>query len=159
MITDEKINEIFDIVYLEVEKTINEKNQPFGAVIVDSKGEIISVAHNEVVTQCDPTAHAELNAIRIACKKTGARDLTSCTIFVNSEPCPMCAAAIVRAKISHVYYGPSQEVGVNPNIRAEEIWQKAISNIKVTKGMYEDRFKSQIENARMTLDGIKREFK
>ncbi|MFO0703117.1 MAG: nucleoside deaminase [Patescibacteria group bacterium] len=159
MITEEKINEIFDIVYLEVEKTIAEKNQPFGAVITDHAGEILAVAHNEVVTTCDPTSHAEINAIRIACKKLGNRDLSGCSIFVNSEPCPMCAAAIARAKIARVYYGPSQEVGVNPDISAIEIWNKSKNKIQIHSGLQSHRFQDQIEKSRRILDGKAREFK
>lgn len=159
MITDEKINEIFDIVYSEVEKTITEKNQPFGAVIVDSSGVTLSIAHNEVVTKCDPIAHAEINAIRLACVKLGKRDLTGCCIFINSEPCPMCAAAIARAKIARVYFGPSQEIGVNPDISSGEIWNKSKNKIQVYAGVQSARFREQIEKSRRLLEGSPRAFK
>lgn len=77
---------------------------PFGAVIVKD-GEIISVAHNEVIGSNDPTAHAEVLAIRRASEKLGRFDLSDCEIYSTCEPCPMCFSAIHWAKIKKLYYG------------------------------------------------------
>lgn len=77
---------------------------PFGAVIV-RKGKIISVAHNMVLKTLDPTAHAEISAIRKATKKLKRFDLSDCEIYSNCEPCPMCLAAIEWARIKKLYYG------------------------------------------------------
>lgn len=77
---------------------------PFGAVIV-RKGKIIAQAHNQVLKTNDPTAHAEINAIRIASKKLKRFDLSDCELYTTCEPCPMCFAAIHWAKIKKVYYG------------------------------------------------------
>jgi guanine deaminase len=77
---------------------------PFGAVIVKN-GKIISRAHNEVIKTNDPTAHAEVNAIRIASKKLGRFDLSDCEIYATCEPCPMCLSAIYWAKIKTLYFG------------------------------------------------------
>jgi len=77
---------------------------PFGAVIVKD-GEIIASSHNEVVSSFDPTAHAEVLAIRRASKKLGRFDLSDCEIYSTCEPCPMCFAAIHWAKIKTLYYG------------------------------------------------------
>ncbi len=76
---------------------------PFGAVITQN-GEIIATAHNEVLKSNDPTAHAEILAIRRASEKLGRFDLSDCEIFINCEPCPMCFAAIHWAKIKNIYY-------------------------------------------------------
>lgn len=78
---------------------------PFGAVVVDSEGTIVAVASNTVLKDNDPTAHAEINAIREACKALNTHDLTGCTIYATSEPCPMCLSAIMWANIKTVYYG------------------------------------------------------
>jgi len=78
---------------------------PFGACIVDKKGNVVAVAHNTVWKSCDATAHAEVNAIRKACKKLNTINLSGCTIYSTAEPCPMCFAAIHWARIGRIVYG------------------------------------------------------
>lgn len=77
---------------------------PFGAIIV-RKGKVISSAHNMVLKTHDPTAHAEITAIRKAAKKLKRFDLSDCEIYSSCEPCPMCLAAIEWARIKKLYYG------------------------------------------------------
>lgn len=84
------------------------KGGPFGAVVV-YKGEIIAKASNEVLFTNDPTAHAEINAIRQACEKLGTYQLTDCEIYTTCEPCPMCMGAIYWARPSKVYFASSRE--------------------------------------------------
>jgi guanine deaminase len=81
---------------------------PFGAVIV-RKGKIIAGAHNTVLSTKDPTAHAEINAIRIAAKKLRGFDLSGCEIYSTCEPCPMCLCAIYWARIKKVFFGCTKE--------------------------------------------------
>ncbi len=76
---------------------------PFGAVIVKD-GNVIAKGHNEVVSSNDPTAHAEITAIRKACKKLGTFSLQGCILYCTGEPCPMCFSAIHWARIERVYY-------------------------------------------------------
>lgn len=78
---------------------------PFGATIVDADGEVVTIASNTVIHDNDPTAHAEVNAIRQACKKLGTYDLTGCTLYATAYPCPMCLSSIIWANIKKVYYG------------------------------------------------------
>lgn len=85
---------------------------PFGAVIVRN-GEIISSAHNEVIKTNDPTAHAEVAAIRKASSLLGRFDLSDCEIYSSCEPCPMCFAAIHWAKIKKLYYGSTRADAAN----------------------------------------------
>ncbi len=87
-------------------KDTMEKNYggPFGAVIVKDE-EVIAVASNTVLKDNDPTAHAEINAIRKACKKLGTYDLKNCELYTTAYPCPMCLSAIIWANIKEVYYG------------------------------------------------------
>jgi len=80
---------------------------PFGCVIV-RKGEVIARGHNQVTSTNDPTAHAEVTAIREACRTLGSFQLQDCTLFTSCEPCPMCLAAIYWARIPHVFYGNSR---------------------------------------------------
>ncbi len=84
---------------------------PVGAVIVRD-GEIIAAAHNRRIIDADPTAHAEMLAIRTAAAALGDWRLTGCTIFVTLEPCCMCAGAIVLGRIDHLVYGtPDPKAG------------------------------------------------
>ena len=82
---------------------------PFGAVIVDENNNIISNGNNQVLNQKDPTAHAEIVAIREACKKLNTYDLSNCILYTSCEPCPMCLSAIIWANIKKVYYGCTKE--------------------------------------------------
>ncbi len=94
---------------------------PFGAVILKN-GEIVSIAHNTVIESKDPTAHAEINAIRLATKKLNTHDLTGCTLYVNAEPCPMCLSAIIWANIKEVYYANTKEEAGNIGFRDDLIY-------------------------------------
>ena len=80
---------------------------PVGAVVVSADGEVLSRAGNRTRELNDPTAHAEILAIREACQSLGVERLTTAQLFVTLEPCPMCAAAISNARIARLYYGAS----------------------------------------------------
>ncbi len=82
---------------------------PFGCVIKDETGKVIAVSSNTVLKDNDPTAHAEINAIKKACKKLKTYDLKNCTLYTTSYPCPMCLSAIIWANIKNVYYGTTKE--------------------------------------------------
>src|SRR6056297_628315 len=84
-------------------KNINEGGGPFGAVIVKD-GEIIAKGTNRVTANNDPTAHAEINAIREATQKLGTFDLSGCQIYSSCEPCPMCLGAIYWARLDKIYF-------------------------------------------------------
>jgi tRNA(Arg) A34 adenosine deaminase TadA len=81
---------------------------PFGAVVV-RKGKIVGRGSNQVTSSNDPTAHAEIVAIRNACKKLQTFDLTGCDLFTSCEPCPMCLSAIYWSRIRKVYYGNTRK--------------------------------------------------
>ena len=94
----------------EARRTMNEdKGGPFGAVITDIDGNVISVASNLVLESHDPTAHAEIMAIRKASEKLGTHDLSEYILYATGYPCPMCLSAIIWANIKKVYYGSSLE--------------------------------------------------
>ncbi len=86
------------------EESVKRGGGPFGAVIARN-GEIISEGSNNVTIHNDPTAHAEVTAIRNATAKLGTYDLSGCEIFTSCEPCPMCLGAIYWAHIDKIYYG------------------------------------------------------
>ena len=85
-----------------------DRGLPFGAVIVRD-GEVVAEAHNTVTSDNDPTAHAEMNAIRAACAKLGTFLLEGCEIYTSGEPCPMCLAAIYWARLERIYYANRQQ--------------------------------------------------
>ena len=80
---------------------------PVGAVIVSPLGEVVAAAGNRTRELNDPTAHAEILAIRAACTRLGSERLTGHDLYVTLEPCPMCASAISQARIARLYYGAS----------------------------------------------------
>lgn len=81
---------------------------PFGAVIARN-GEIIATGVNRVTAQCDPTAHAEVSAIRAAATQLGTFNLSGCEIYTSCEPCPMCLGAIYWARLDKIYFANNQQ--------------------------------------------------
>lgn len=95
---------------------------PFGAVLVDKNNNVIEVACNSVLESIDPTAHAEVNLIRKACKKLGTIDLSDYTLYTSCYPCPMCLSAIMWANVKHVYYGNTKEDAENIGFKDKMIY-------------------------------------
>ena len=98
-----------DAIAKAYEGIAKEEGGPFGAAIIDAKGNTVVVVHNRVLEDNDPTAHAEVTAIREACKKLKTLDLTGHIMIATGYPCPMCMAAIIWANIEKVYYGAPAE--------------------------------------------------
>jgi len=98
---------------------------PFGALVVNEKGEIIGKGYNSVTSTNDPTAHAEIVAIRAACKHLDNFQLKGCTIYTSCEPCPMCLSAIYWARIEKIIYACSRKdaasIGFDDDFIYEEI--------------------------------------
>lgn len=109
------------------DESINDGGGPFGAVLVKD-GEIIGRGSNRVTQLSDPTAHAEVQAIRDACRTVGDFQLSGCELYVNCEPCPMCLAAAYWARVDAVYYAASAsdaaEAGFDDVLIKEEIMRK-----------------------------------
>lgn len=95
---------------------------PFGAVITDSEGNIIAKGHNKVLVSKDPTNHAEVVAIREACKRLNTSDLSGYKIYSSCEPCPMCLSAIIWSNIKEVYYGAGRCEANNIGFRDKDIY-------------------------------------
>ena len=101
MLHDEKF---MKMALAEAEKAFDAGEIPVGAVIVRD-GEVIARAHNLCETQNDPTAHAEMLAIRAAGERLGTWRLSSCTLYVTLEPCPMCTGAAINARVGRIVFG------------------------------------------------------
>jgi tRNA(Arg) A34 adenosine deaminase TadA len=106
MVTEEQKNWMRQAIALS-SRNIDNGGGPFGAVIVKD-GEIVARGANRVTADNDPTAHAEVNAIREAARKLGTFDLSGCDIYTSCEPCPMCLSAIYWAHIDRIFYANTQ---------------------------------------------------
>ena len=94
---------------------------PFGALVLKDD-QVISIGHNTVLKDNDPTAHAEINAIRQACQKLNTYDLKDCVLFATSEPCPMCLSAIIWSNIKTIYFGTNRKEVANIGFRDDFIY-------------------------------------
>ncbi|RDY12637.1 guaD, partial [Mucuna pruriens] len=114
---------------------------PFGAVIVRND-EIVASCHNMVLNNTDPTAHAEVTAIREACKKLNQIELSDCEIYASCEPCPMCFGAIHLSRIKRLIYGAKAEAAISIGfddfiadaLRGTGFYQKSTLEIKRADG-------------------------
>lgn len=113
---------------------------PVGCVIVNGRL-VVAAAHNLVITHGDPTAHAEMEAIRLACKAVASPYLEGCDIYVTLEPCMMCAAAISRARLRGLYFGAydSKEGAVAHGFEAYVVGGRLNHRPTVVGGVMEGR--------------------
>jgi tRNA(adenine34) deaminase len=100
-----------DLALAEAEAARDLGEVPIGAVVVSADGEVLARAGNRTLALRDPTAHAELLAIRAACALLGSERLIGCDLYVTLEPCAMCAAAISFARIRRLYFGAADPKG------------------------------------------------
>ena len=113
--------------YMKIAKELSEDNLktnvggPFGACVVKD-GKIIGKGSNHVLSNNDPTAHAEVMAIRDACKNINSYDLNGCELYTSCYPCPMCLSAIIWSNIKKVYYGNTKEDAANIGYRDDYIY-------------------------------------
>lgn len=115
-----------------IESRRNEANNyqdggPFGAVIVKD-GVVIARGHNTVIKDADPTAHAEVNAIREAAKVLGTHDLSGTVLYASSEPCPMCLSSIIWANIKEAYFANTRKDAEDIGFRDDLIYDFIKSN-------------------------------
>ena len=90
---------------LEAEKAYSKGEVPVGAVLADPEGHILSRAHNQPISLCDPTAHAEILAVRKACRISGNYRLSNCLLVTTIEPCLMCMGTAIHARVSKLVFG------------------------------------------------------
>src|ERR1700693_2085960 len=140
-------------IQLSIDNVQSGRGGPFGAVVVKD-GTIIGEAANQVTSTNDPTAHAEVLAIRAACKKLGAFELLGCEIYTSCEPCPMCLGAIYWARLARVYFAnaaaDASSVGFDDSLIYREIplppAQRAIPIIQMMREQALSAFQAWQEN-------------
>jgi guanine deaminase len=135
-----------EAIRLSVEKMQAREGGPFGAVIVRG-GEVVARGWNRVTSVNDPTAHAEIVAIREACRKLDTFWLGDCEIYVNCEPCPMCLAAIYWAGIPRVYYAATVRDAAGAGFADDYIYRELLSpigerNLDMEQGMRPEALKA-----------------
>ena len=113
-------------------KSVNIGTGPFGAVIVNDN-KIISEGFNAVTSDNDPTSHAEILAIRIACKKLNNFSLKGCDLYTTCEPCPMCLSAIYWARVDNIYYANTRSDAQKIDFDDAFIYEELKKNIKERK--------------------------
>ncbi len=130
----------------EAKKAYDADEIPVGTVIVKNN-EIIAKAHNTSETECDCTCHAEINAIREACKALGTKTLSDCELYVTIEPCAMCAGAIINARIKRLYISsPEPKTGCCGS--RTDLTKSALfnHNIEVYWGFNEDESRALMQD-------------
>jgi guanine deaminase len=110
-------------VDLALQNVLSKSGGPFGAVVVKN-GRIIGLGRNQVTTLKDPTAHAEIQAIRASCLHLNSYQLTDCEIYTNSEPCPMCLGAIYWSRLKAIYYASTVEDAAKIGFEDQHIYQQ-----------------------------------
>ena len=120
---DQQKNFMHEAIRLSIENVQSSNGGPFGAVIVKN-GEIIATGVNEVTKSNDPTAHAEIIAIRNACKTLDSFQLDDCEIYCSCEPCPMCLGAIYWARPKAIYFANTKTDATEINFDDNYIYQE-----------------------------------
>ena len=114
---------MIEAIHLSVRKMRQGQGGPFGAVVVKA-GKIIGRGWNQVTSRNDPTAHAEITAIRDACRRLKTFDLEGCELYTSCEPCPMCLSAIYWARIRSVFYGNTRKDAARINFDDDFIYRE-----------------------------------
>ena len=149
--SSETINNLIHECMNEAQKAIESGNPPFGCVITDESGNIQARAHNTQQTDNDPTAHAEINAMRILGNEIGSRYLDGYVMFANASSCSMCMSGAIKAHIQDFYYGALPEPSMEPYLTMEEVASKSKNNIQVNGPILGDECAKQIAKGRARI--------
>ena len=155
MIKDENM----ELAIKEAKNAAQRNEIPIGAIVKEASGKVIAIESNKIIELCDPTAHAEINAIRKACGARKDLYLSDCTMYVTLEPCSMCMGAILNSRLKKLIYGlPSPKYGAfSSNHIAFKNSERVIKNTEVYGGFYQTEIsrimKKFFEDKRGRVDG------
>ena len=148
-----------ELAIKEAKKAAQRDEIPIGAIIKDGSGKVIAKESNKIIQLCDPTAHAEINAIRVACTIRKDLYLSDCTMYVTLEPCSMCLGAIINSRLKKLVYGlPSPKYGAfSSNHSTFKNTERLFKNLEVYGGFYQSEIsrimREFFEDKRMRFDG------
>ena len=148
-----------ELAIKEAKKAALRDEIPIGAIIKEDSGKVIAKESNKIIELCDPTAHAEINAIRIACTVREDLYLSDCTMYVTLEPCSMCLGAIINSRLKKLVYGlPSPKYGAfSSNNSTFKNTEGLIKNTEVYGGFYQSEIslimREFFEDKRTRFDG------
>ena len=148
-----------ELAIKEAKKAALRDEIPIGAIIKEDSGKVIAKESNKIIELCDPTAHAEINAIRIACTVREDLYLSDCTMYVTLEPCSMCLGAIINSRLKKLVYGlPSPKYGAfSSNHSTLKNAEGLIKNTEVYGGFYQSEIslimREFFEDKRTRFDG------
>ncbi len=138
----------------EAQLAANEGNYPFGAVIADLAGNIIASAHNTQETDHDPTAHAEINLIRILAKTYRVQEFDHFFLVSNAESCSMCFSAAIKTGIVHYIFGAPSEAHMEPFLTVTEVAKFCRINLDISRGVLEQECIRQIAEIRSSQNKL-----
>ncbi len=131
----------------EAEQAAREDEVPVGAVLVANDGKILATAHNQTITLCDPTAHAEILAVREASRILRNHRLLNTTLYVTIEPCVMCMGALLQARVAKIFFGAKDPKGGGAGSCYNLAADKGLNHtIEVTAGLLENECKALIQD-------------
>lgn len=148
-----------ELAIKEAKKAALRDEIPIGAIIKEDSGKVIAKESNKIIELCDPTAHAEINAIRLACTVREDLYLSDCTMYVTLEPCSMCLGAIINSRLKKLVYGlPSPKYGAfSSNHSTLKNTEGLIKNTEVYGGFYQSEIslimREFFEDKRTRFDG------
>lgn len=148
VMTEEKIQELIKECQAEAVQSIASGNPPFGCIITTAEGEIVARDHNTQNSDSDPTAHAEIKALRQLGQKLGTRYLDGYVMFANASSCSMCFSGSIKAHIYKFYYGAPPEPHMDPWLPMEDIVALSKQPIEVHGPILGDECAAQIAQGR-----------
>jgi tRNA(adenine34) deaminase len=132
---------------IEAKRAVREDEVPIGAVLIAEDGRVLAEAHNQTISLCDPTAHAEILALRAACRVVGNYRLLNTTLYVTVEPCIMCLGALVHARVARIVFG-TEEPKWGGSVSCSKLIAETHLNhtIDIQGGVLENECKALMQN-------------
>lgn len=144
----EQMIDLMNKVMEEVNIAIKEGNAPHAAFLLDKKGNILYKAHDTCNKNIDPTAHAEINLIKKACKDMEIKDLSDYVLITNACSCSMCFSAAIKAKISNFIFGAESDPTMDPYITVNDVKERCRDEINIISGILGNECLKQIKEAK-----------
>lgn len=147
MFSSEDKKKYMELALEEANKALKQDEVPIGAIVVDPDGKVIGKGYNRRELDQDATQHAEMIAIREACKNIGLWRLIDCSLFVTLEPCPMCAGAIINSRIKDVYFGAMDpKAGACGSVVDLFSVEKFNHHPHVIRGLFQEKSSQMLKN-------------